>query len=296
MEPHLIILVLPAFEQDERWYHELCDVKAKLETDSLLFVQIALSGTYNLTERLSNAFSELTYIMEFCLPESPVPVWRFKDATGSRVAPCIEFTHLQQLYEGLRGGETKVVRSVLYAIQTNLLEKHPHDNLTKTDLYNSLRFVFERIQLELPGQLPALIIPVFGDDVLKTINDLQECAEHICREINCKKPGAEDVLAPKLLQFISENYSDPLFYSKTVTNRFEISGPTMQKLLYLTTGKSFFEFVEDNRLAKVQNMLSITDLPLIEISSECGFSSYNSMYKAYKRKFKISPGAVRSDT
>ena len=294
MESHLVLLVLPIDDDENKWYLWLRDIKIKLETGGLFYVQIALSNTYTMMAQLSTAFSELQYIMDFSVKESSTPVWRFRYAGSQRTAPCIEFTHMRQLYEALRTGELKVVRSILLAAQVNLLKLYAHDSLAKNEAYTFIRFVFERVQSELSNLLSELALPTLSDDVFQMIRAFETCGEQICQSINREKPGEEEVLASELIQFIRDNYSDKNFFSKTVLYRFGISEPTMQKIVRQATGKSFFEFVEDNRLSKAHHMLSTTDSPAVQVASECGFSSYNSMYRAFMRKYNIAPGAVRS--
>ena len=295
VQSNLVLLLLPITEETDRWYHKLCDAKHALESGGLCTVQIVLSNTYSMIARLPTAYSELKYIMQFCTPENPNPVLRFNNAGNNRITPSIDFTHMRQLYEGLRGGEARVVRSVLLATQKNILENSIKNSLVKNEIYTCLRFVFERVQLELPGTLPELALPVMNDDILEMIKDFQQCGDQICNEINHGKPKTEDNLTADMLQFINDNYTDVNLYSKTITYRFAISMPTLQKVVQAATGKSFLEYVEEKRLTKANEMLSNTGLPAAQVASECGFSSYNSMYKAFKRKYNISPGALRSD-
>ncbi len=59
------------------------------------------------------------------------------------------------------------------------------------------------------------------------------------------------------------------------------------------TGKSFTEYVEELRLSRAMELLRGSELGITEISVQCGFSTQNTFYKAFRRRFGISPSAVR---
>jgi len=84
-----------------------------------------------------------------------------------------------------------------------------------------------------------------------------------------------------------------MLYAKMAASEFGISETTLQKVIRNATGKSFFEYVEDLRLEKAKNLLKTTDENINAISAACGFSSHNSFYKAFKRRYSMSPSAVR---
>ena len=73
----------------------------------------------------------------------------------------------------------------------------------------------------------------------------------------------------------------------------------LRNLFYLTqflkdqTGKSFTEYVEELRLSRAMELLRGSELGITEISVQCGFSTQNTFYKAFRRRFGISPSAVR---
>ena len=59
------------------------------------------------------------------------------------------------------------------------------------------------------------------------------------------------------------------------------------------TGKTFNEFLRDTRLLKAKDFLANTDLPVQEISYQCGFSSHAYFTQVFKLKEKMTPGDFR---
>lgn len=60
------------------------------------------------------------------------------------------------------------------------------------------------------------------------------------------------------------------------------------------TGKSLTEFVNDIRLEKAREMLRDTDSPVATIAYDTGFSNVTYFNRLFKRKFRLTPGAMRS--
>jgi len=58
-------------------------------------------------------------------------------------------------------------------------------------------------------------------------------------------------------------------------------------------GHSPGEYLRRNRLLRVQRFLTDTDLPLIEVALQCGFSDQSRMTNAFTSEFGIAPGQYR---
>lgn len=55
---------------------------------------------------------------------------------------------------------------------------------------------------------------------------------------------------------------------------------------------SVYQFYQDERLKKAYLLISQTNLPLKEIAFECGFSMYLNFYKAFRKKYGLSPSEL----
>ena len=75
--------------------------------------------------------------------------------------------------------------------------------------------------------------------------------------------------------------------------RFKISKKYLSQFLKEQTGKSYTEYVEELRLDHAMQLLRTTDLNITDIAEQCGFSTANTFYKAFRRKYQLSPSAVR---
>ena len=67
----------------------------------------------------------------------------------------------------------------------------------------------------------------------------------------------------------------------------------MTQFLKDHTGKSFTEYLEGVRLNQAMKLLRESDAGVTEIAVRCGFTTQNTFYKAFRRRFGISPTAAR---
>ena len=79
-----------------------------------------------------------------------------------------------------------------------------------------------------------------------------------------------------------------------VAEHFSVSEPTLQKVIRQEKGCTFYDYVEKQRYSLAVQMLKDTESPIAQIASDCGYSSLNSFYKAFKRLANITPATMRN--
>jgi AraC-like DNA-binding protein len=67
----------------------------------------------------------------------------------------------------------------------------------------------------------------------------------------------------------------------------------LQAIFRKLTNKSFFEYVENQRMALAERLVCYTHHPITDIVAECGYTTLNSFYKAFRRNFGVSPSTMR---
>ena len=92
----------------------------------------------------------------------------------------------------------------------------------------------------------------------------------------------------KTMHYIKSNLT--LDLSLAVISEYVSFSPIyLHNLFKASTGKTIHEYVEEQRLKKAINLLTITNLTLTKIAYECGFSSQAYFSYVFKRKMKIPP-------
>ena len=127
------------------------------------------------------------------------------------------------------------------------------------------------------------------------VRNLKDCCFEICSHIDSLKRSHNETLQKKILNWLSENYTDPTLNLAMAADQFNISKKYVSQFLKDQTGKTFSEYLEHLRLSKALELLKQSNLGVTEISFACGFSAPNTFYKAFKRRYGISPSSVRND-
>lgn len=96
----------------------------------------------------------------------------------------------------------------------------------------------------------------------------------------------------RVLQYINENYDKPL----SVEELASVCG--LSKTYFSATFKQIFNttpkaYVNTIRIAKAKNMLEFTDLPIKKIAVNCGFSSLNTFFCAFRKSTDMTPAEFK---
>jgi len=115
-------------------------------------------------------------------------------------------------------------------------------------------------------------------------------SECLC-SLSRKLPSASDVstvLAAKELVMHT-----PSYLLCSLADELHVSSQYLSALFHRETGQSFSSFLIEQRIIKAKELLEGTDLPIIEISSEVGYTSEKHFYVMFKKNVGISPAKYR---
>lgn len=98
----------------------------------------------------------------------------------------------------------------------------------------------------------------------------------------------------QLISMITENYQK----SYSLDELASISGYSKNHLIRIfkkETGKTPLSYITELRLKEAQTLLTYSNLPIQEISLQCGFGNYINFYKSFVKEFQITPEAWRKN-
>lgn len=58
---------------------------------------------------------------------------------------------------------------------------------------------------------------------------------------------------------------------------------------------TYHEFITSQRFVKAQELVRGTNIPFIKIADICGFNTYSTFYRTYKKRFGITPSEDREN-
>ena len=96
----------------------------------------------------------------------------------------------------------------------------------------------------------------------------------------------------EVVQYIEEFYIQSINID-TVLRFCPLSRSHFHVVFKRETGKTFNDFLRDTRLRKAKELLQKSDLPVQEVSYQCGFSSHAYFTQVFKLKEQMTPGSFR---
>ena len=153
-----------------------------------------------------------------------------------------------------------------------------------------------QMKLENPAAFYDVNIPAY---IPNNQNDLFEkqypnCFHQICEKIRTRSQNSITSYEQGIIDFINEHLFDPNLYTIMVSDHFNISPPTLQKLVRKISGQTITAYVESQRLIKACEMLKAGGCTINEVAVQCGFAKTDSFYKAFKRTYGFPPSDIRS--
>lgn len=201
-----------------------------------------------------------------------------------------EITTLERLNEYLLAGHTEEAQALV-------LQMFGSDDLTPQN--------FQQIFYSIRGVLLNAAQKTGCEDISflcgydrrrpmqKQVRDLCECCLMIGSHVDALKQSHNLQLQQSLLRWLEENFSCQNLNAAMAAETFGISKKYVSQFLKDQTGRSFNEYVEELRLTHAMTLLRTTELSITEIAANCGFSTQNTFYKAFRRRYDLSPSAVR---
>jgi AraC-like DNA-binding protein len=208
----------------------------------------------------------------------------------------LELLDASRLYESLlHGEEDKTVDFI-----NNMFYELCSRGYTGEDDIQQIFFIYRRVLLQITGDLelhlPEETIPAYDSqtELSFLFARVAESARKICRIINSRRIEKDNDFERSVINYIDENITNSRLYTKMVTGFFHISENRLQGITRKWTGKSFLEYVESKRMILSRDLLLKTSKTITLITQECGYSSENSFYKAFRRFYGQSPSELRS--
>lgn len=93
---------------------------------------------------------------------------------------------------------------------------------------------------------------------------------------------------------ITENVSSPPTLYE-IASRFGYSIPYVSALFKKETGKRYRDYVAEKRVEEACRLLANTDLRIVDVAYECGYSDVNHFFEIFKRLVGSSPAAFRKE-
>lgn len=96
----------------------------------------------------------------------------------------------------------------------------------------------------------------------------------------------------KILIYCSEHYKEKISI-KSIASELFVSESAVTKIFTSKLGYSFRDYINMLRIAEVKNLLTTTDMPIIDIMYECGYTNQSSFNRIFFKDSAMTPKEYR---
>lgn len=283
-----LILVILTQETDEaEELREMCFRTEQLYDALHLTTPLILSDPFEKMEQLSDIYWKARNVAAYADPTQKIC---YLGNSSAQRGTTVNATNAARLREYLLSGCTEEAVSLLS-------ELFSVDNLDpenfKQDFYTAGGILLNTAERVCCPDIAYLCSYDSKLTARQMLSRLQDCCVEICNHVQFLKHSHNDALQKNILDWLAQNFQNPEINAAMTAEQFKISKKYLSQFLKEQTGKSYTEYVEELRLDHAMQLLRTTDLNITDIAEQCGFSTANTFYKAFRRKYQLSPSAVR---
>lgn len=282
-----ILLVLRSVHREE-----MERLQARLLEEEDLSIRIVVSQTFQTENDLPAAYQQVQHINLLPTTSEVVTAGDISSEELGYTPLPLSLSSLLEMYDALSSGNDALARVILNSCADELM-LHPDRVVLSRHIHSLIGYMLVQMKLEHPAVLFDVIIPSFDAKNLELLlrEELPECFRQISLALLEKRPGHSDLPA-QVLRFISENLFSPEMCVAFVTERLGISQMTLQKIIKNATGSTFSQYIGTQRLERAYMLLNEPGVSVQKVAELCGFSSPNSFYKAFRRKYGVAPSSA----
>ena len=113
--------------------------------------------------------------------------------------------------------------------------------------------------------------------------------------LTTKEETTSDAFARQVKAYIDLNFTDPELCGTTLEEHFQCSFVKIRKAFSKDIGVPISTYIEMKRMELSNELLLRGEDSVSEVARKCGFASYNTFHKAYRRTFGHAPSSMKQD-
>jgi len=253
-------------------------------------VKIALSETVEDIRETHTAFQSAQSLLR--LPNMTSDSVILQNANNK--PPSYTLLDTSRLYELILYADEERAVNFINNMYNELCREYTNENDIQ-QVFFLFRRTLMQIVNDLELEIDKKVIPVYDSQSVtkRLFEKINESIGKICTAITARHAKQNADFEQSILKFVETNLTNPNLYTKMVTLNFHINENRLQNIFRNWTGKSFLEYVESGRMTLARELLMKSEKTISQITRECGYSTENAFYKAFKRFYNMAPSDLR---
>ena len=140
--------------------------------------------------------------------------------------------------------------------------------------------------VDIPAYLPQQNLYLSLSDTIHILCDIFQTT---------KEQKSQDAFAQQVKSYLDLNFTDENLCSTTLEEHFQCSYVKIRKSFSKDIGIPISTYIESKRMDLANELLLRGEYSVSEIAQKCGFTSYNTFHKAYRRIFGHAPSSIKQD-
>ncbi len=156
----------------------------------------------------------------------------------------------------------------------------------KLNLYTEREFISDSYKLFINN-----ICNASQNQSLNTFTNLLPLLNEIALAFdNRNKDTIDNLLIVQIISYINCNLTEKITL-EAICKEFYLSKPHLCRIFKTATGSTVWEYITAKRLIMAKKLIKSGKNPS-EIYVECGFGDYSSFFRAFKKRFGVSPNGI----
>ncbi|MBQ7901023.1 MAG: helix-turn-helix transcriptional regulator [Clostridia bacterium] len=205
----------------------------------------------------------------------------------------------KQLIRNIKMGMHSNVGEILDEIyRVNFKERHISHSMLKRLIFNMSLTVYKVLDeayepdVEKHEKYGRVCQNLFrNDNVEECFAILREICLSLCNDIG--QQSGDDAIKCQIVDYIADHYSDDSLSLEVLAEHMEISYHYLSRLFKEYLGTNFVSYLTLVRLEKAKELLKNTDETIENVAAKTGFVGSNSLIRAFKKYYDITPGKFR---
>lgn len=293
---HLVVLVGRNKGEEEHFIEVLEEVRVQIEKWMNIKVAVAASNDRHISDDLRYVYDhiyELTMLKFIWAKDKVFQEMDFEEYM-TMVQPLPDDSILDELIQAVRTGQVERV-----------------SNLLDTLIQHMRSMTFAECKFQLTLSIYTLVksfnklasVQSFDgiENFLEKFNTLNEVRDWMNAELvviasgygQRKSSSRKEEVVMEIVEYVKNHLHDPMLTIEEIADHISLSAGYVRQLFKDVFDKTLSDYILDERIEKVRDLLETTDWPVAEIAERSGFQTRSHFFTAFKKVTGMTPNQYR---
>ena len=302
--PRLLILIYASYMGRSNLFltinHALTSIAGSWRRAEKPEVHFFVGGIVEELKSLELSYQQCRQLRESIFPEQAPPVMTYKDAQTSRLQGCPKLPEqmTRDILTAIKGENYSIFSEKCRALFEELEQREICDaTFLRTSAlslcYHMLQSSGEDERISC-GEWAGFQAKLMATDSLKELKTAVESFAELCRLHKSSQRSSRQLVAEKVKAITGENISNADFSLSDVATTLFISPNYLRQLFKQETGKTFTEFLTEQRLRYASILLENPNIKVGDVAEQAGYTDARYFSICFKKMFHRTPSEYQA--